>query len=368
MKNNQTQKAGDASHQIQAETIIINNGISEQRARDIFLEMSKATIAENTKEAESIALERIQRLETKCILKIEEVDKVFECFSDPSFQALLKKVQLTAISTERESDYNVLSELLIHRIKNKTNVKKKASISKAVEIIDLIDDDSLLALTVFLAMEQFIPISGNIENGVKVIDNLYSKFDLDSLPKENSWIDNLCILGAITSSSISNLKKYEDYFSEALPGYVCVGIEKNSENHHKAKEMLKSHSLSENLFEDNALIENYIRLSIPNRNSIKKLMINSTINDCGKLVTISKPITKDQIECLEEIFDMYSNDAVLLAKSKDIFYKILDSYPSFCKAKDWWNSIAYGISLTSIGKVIGHTNAKSIDHSLPELD
>lgn len=38
---NQIQKAGDYSQQIQAGTVIIQNGISEERARAIYLEMSK---------------------------------------------------------------------------------------------------------------------------------------------------------------------------------------------------------------------------------------------------------------------------------------------------------------------------------------
>ena len=54
--DNQTQKAGDNSQQNQAKTMIVNNynGISEERARDIFMEMSKRVISENANEASNI--------------------------------------------------------------------------------------------------------------------------------------------------------------------------------------------------------------------------------------------------------------------------------------------------------------------------
>ena len=39
MKNNQEQKAGDNSQQIQAGIVVIKQGIEEKRAREIFMEM-----------------------------------------------------------------------------------------------------------------------------------------------------------------------------------------------------------------------------------------------------------------------------------------------------------------------------------------
>lgn len=364
----QNQKAGDNSQQIQAGTVIIQNGITEQRAREIYSEMSAIAMKENTAEAEAKALDRINKLEAICIPRIEKEDAVFECFSDPAFQVLLKKVQLSAICTERENDYSILSELLVHRIKNKGNVKKKASITKAVEIIDQIDDDSLLALTVFLSMECFTPKSGNIKNGLVAISNLYGKFDLDMLPKDNMWKDNLSILGAITAGSIGSLKKFEDYFSELLSGYVCAGLKKDSEDYNKAFEMLSSCGIGKGIFEDNILLDGYARLSIPTKKAIENIPFNRVENDNGKNYIVKTLINKEQVECLNKIFDMYSKDTALISQTKDAFKNLLHTYPQIHQAIEWWNSISGTIDLTSVGRVIGHTNAKSIDPTLPDLD
>ena len=65
---------------------------------------------------------------------------------------------------------------------------------------------------------------------------------------------------------------------------------------------------------------------------------------------------------------MYSKDNAVLSLAKNNFNKLLNSYAPIHKAIDWWNSIPTSISLTSVGKVIGHTNAKSFDPTIPDLD
>jgi hypothetical protein len=349
--NKQVQKAGDNSQQIQAGVVHIYQGITEQRAHEICLQTAKKVIEENTTGALEIANQRLNAFEGVLIPRIQKIEADFNSFSDPAFQILLKKAQLTAACTERNDDYKILSELLVHRVKNKSNIKKKAIITKAVEILDQIDDDSLLALSVFLTMDSFIPTSGSISKGLKVISDVYEKFDLDMLPNGYDWIDNLSILGALTVSRIEKLRKFEDYFSDTLSGYVCAGIKKDSDDYAKAKEILAEGGIKIDFLVDHELVEGYVRLPLVDKEQINTLILND-----------------DEKDAVGRVFDMYSknSDTIFLAKSK--FVEMLNSYPSINKAMKWWSSIQPAISLTSVGRVIGHANAKSIDPSLPDLD
>lgn len=367
-RNNQSQSAGDNAQQIQAGTINIYQGITEERARELITEMSQKAISENTAEAFEVANQRMEQFANQLIPRIQQIEESFNSFSDPSFQVLLRKAQLTAACTEREDDYKILSELLVHRVKNKANIKKKASISKAMEIVDQIDDDSLLALTVFQSMENFVPTSGNISEGLQAISDLYEKFDLDKLPHDILWVDNLSILGAISVSSFGKLKKFEDYFSTSLPGYVCAGIKKDSDDYTKALEIMSTCGIGEGYFEENILLDGYVRLPVRNQKAIEDLLFDGYINDNGKIILIKLPISKERFECLNTVFDMYSKDEDAITTAKSNFVKILHSYPAIHAAIEWWNSIPMAISLTSVGKVIGHTNAKAIDNTLPDLD
>ena len=56
----------------------------------------------------------------------------------------------------------MLTELLAHRVEKKSDRKTKASISKAVEIVDQIDDDALCGLTVVYAINSWATVAGHI--------------------------------------------------------------------------------------------------------------------------------------------------------------------------------------------------------------
>lgn len=369
MESKQIQKGGDNSQQIQMISPTFNMGIDEKRAREIFTEMSEKAIANNTAQATDIANKRINQFEEKLLPRIRQIEEDFNSFSEPAFQVLLRKAQLTAACTEREDDYKMLSELLVHRVKNKENVKKKASITKAIEILDNIDDDSLCALTIFLAIEEFSPISGNITEGLSVLDNLYSRLHVDDLPNDTLWIDNLSILGAINTVSFGRLKKYEQYMSEILSGYVCVGIKKDSEKYAKAVELLKSNNISENILVDNEFLPDYVRLQIRNKQSIiNDSVVLQEIYTNNHVTVVKIDFSESQKNCLREIYNMYESNSSLMKDVNSCFVEKIDSYSNILKAKKWWNSLGCSIKLTSVGKVIGHTNAKSIDPTIPDLD
>ena len=60
--NKQVQKAGENSKQVQVETLIVNQGISEERVRTIFSEMVPHALEIYTNEAYAIANQRIVRV------------------------------------------------------------------------------------------------------------------------------------------------------------------------------------------------------------------------------------------------------------------------------------------------------------------
>lgn len=369
MNDKQVQKAGADSQQIQAETIVVNNlGITEERARAIYAEMSLKAISDNTAESFEKAKERIEKLEALVIPRVESIDKIFESFSDPAFQVLLRKAQLTATCTEREDDYKILTELLAYRIENRQNIKKKASITKAVEIIDKIDDDSLCAITVLHSMKSIVPQTGLISDGLTALSGLYEKLNLENLPNNNLWIDNLSILGAVTITPFSKLLTFEEYIASMLDGYVCVGIKKNSLEYQSALEKLNECRIDKNILIDNELLDGFVRMPLTKKSDISELcLIEEKIIE-GKLIEVDVSMTESQLKCLSSILNMYSKDVNLQSQVKVAFNNLLDKYEPIKRACNWWNSINVSLSLTSVGKVIAHTNAKSIDNSLPDLD
>ena len=130
----QNQKAGANSQQTQIQNLTIINGIDEKRAREIFSEMYAVAKTDLTSEAINTANERIKNFENVLIPKMEKINGALNAFADPSFQVLLAKANKSAACSNQDSDYELLSQLLIHRVEKRDSRKDKAGINRAVEI------------------------------------------------------------------------------------------------------------------------------------------------------------------------------------------------------------------------------------------
>ncbi len=358
------QKSGDNSQLIQAQTVNNYFGISEDRARQIFQEEAKK-ITVYTREAASTAFERISRLENDFMQNAIKVDGALEAFSDPAFQLLLREAAEKAAATEREEDYALLSQLLICHIQKGNERKKRAGIHRAIKIVDEIDNEALCALTNAFAISNYTPLLGKCRDGLRVLDDLFSKLMYMDLPSGNQWLDHLDVLGAIRISSFGHLKPLQDYYSEKLNGYACIGIQKETQQYNEAKELLSKCRECEYLLVDNECLEGYVRLDLPNKKYVDNIILSypPTINNAVSQL----PRPNDLKDVLHKILSLYSNDIDLMTKVKQNFEKMIEEYVYLFKIKQWWNNIPNSFEITSVGKVLAFTNARRCDSTLPEL-
>lgn len=362
----QTQKAGDNSQQIQANTIIVNTGIEEKRAREIFKEMFDVARRDFSFEAEEIAEERVSKFEDKLMITMQKIEGALNAFADPSFQFLLRSANKTAASTDRVEDYTLLSELLVHRIERKDSRETYSGVSRAVEIVDKISDESLLGLTAAFAAGQYTPTSGSITEGLNVLDDLFRKLHRDTLPMGENWLEQLDILDAARVSSFGGLKKLEDFYAENMSGYCVIGLKKESEEYSKAMTLLKENGLPSNLLIENELISGYVRIPVVSKSKISNIKITYVVE--GKNIEIIQDLTTKQIEVLNKIFDMYAVDSNMQKTVKEHFCEEIEKRKYLNMIKEWWNQIPSAFKITIVGKVLAHSNAKRCDNTLPDLN
>ena len=358
----QVQKAGDNAQQLQ----VVIQGIDEKRVREVFKEMYEIVKKDFSQDAYMLASERVDRFEEKFVPKIMKIEGAMEMFSDPSFQFLLGKAHKTAAATEREADYDMLSELLIHRVKRGENRNKRAGINRAVEILDQVSDDALLGLTVAFVVMNFIPLSGNMSEGLSLMDDLFKKLLYGKLPIGGEWIEHLDLLDAVRISSLQSFKKMEEYYVEVLPGYACAGIKKGTESYDKARELLKKEGIPENILVDNELLEGYVRLPVVDANRISDVVMCMVQIADGHIVPIEKKFSANQQKVLKQIWNLY--DKTMMEEARKAIEKKLDEYSSIKRVKRWWNAITVPFSVTAVGKVLAHANAKRCDEKIPDLD
>lgn len=308
--NKHTQQAGDNSQQMQANniTIINNNGLTEEqvneRVKKVVNELIPVAIKEYTEEARETANERIAKLENFILPRISQVDGMMESFADPAFQRLLVKAEQEAAVSERDADYELLTELLVCHVQKGDDRKNRAGIIKATEIVDMVDNDALCGLTIINTLESIKPAWGNVSEGLAVLNRLYKKLEYMDLPMGIEWLEHLDALGAIRlSSGITTLKKFSEYYPGVLTGYACVGIKKGSEEHKKAVELLSTVNIGRSGLVDNYFLDGYVRLEIVNKNHIDSLKIADSEGVHN--------IRPDEKKIFDDIWNMYEKNSAL---------------------------------------------------------
>lgn len=359
------QKAGDNSQQYQIQQLTIHQGIDEKRAREIYDEKYCIAKKDFTEEALRVANERVKELENRLIRKLEVIKDGFKAFADPSFQLLLVDAQKSAAASERAIDYDLLSELLVHRIEKGNDRHVRTGIHRAVEIIEDISDEALLGLTVVYSVNSFIPIASDIKRALIILDNLFGKIMYTVLPDDEEWIEELDILDAIRISQFSSFKTIKDLYSDRLSGLIDVGICKDSEEYHKVEAILQEQNLPFSLIMvDNPLNPNYVRVNVRDINEVNSLYFVQSINGVNYNIHPSS----EQKNAIKSIFKLYSSDSKIREEINGVFISEWEKHPNLLKLKDWWEKLSCGFSITTVGKVLAHAYVQRCDNTVPPLN
>jgi len=86
------------------------------------------------------------------------------------------------------------------------------------------------------------------------------------------------------------------------------------------------------------------------------------------LSIIKVPLTDAQKNIVKSIYDLYKKDAGIRQQNVNKFMEEWNKQPNLSKLREWWDNINAGIQLTSVGKVLAHSNAQRCDKNLPPLN
>lgn len=352
----QIQKSGNNSQQVQVGTLVL--GIDEKRVREIFDEKISSSIKELSQEASVIAVERIRKLEDSLIEKIIKLECGLKSFADPSFQFSLIEAQRSAAGTERPEDYELLSELLIHRIKKGKNRGERTGIKKAIEIIGDISDDALLALTVTYIVSYIVPDSGDIAEGLNDLDKLIGVFLDAELPVTENWADHLYLLNLVRIEGASQFMDIRTIYTNRMNGYIEPGIKKDTENFERAIKLIADNGMSpKEILVEHIFNTKYVRLNIVNTEELLKE--NSPVSNS------IRSLNNNQIQALKTVFELYESNSKLKEENISSFMNEWDNRNYLLKLRKWWENLKTSFDLTDAGKVLAEANAKRCFPTFP---
>jgi len=367
--NKQSQSAGDNSTQMQATTI--NNyystvsGIDEARARAICKEEYAIARQNWTQEAYVIADQRVHKLEDRLMPMMLAYDNSLSFFGDPAFQMSLRQAQISAATSDRESDYEMLSKLLLHRIEQGNNLNRRLGVCKAIEIVNQVTEEALIGLTIVYVVSKFVPVSSSIIEGLSVLDDLYGKImDGKQLPIDNSWMENLDLLSAIRLGvqNANKFKKLEDYIPLQLKNYMVSGIDENSEEFTQLRNEFERIGFPDNCFMQHGLKPNFVKLAIDD--DLEKIHLILTKDDGTSLVT---PLTEEQKGVMGKALSLLKRDESSDGSLKKLLIEKWNTHTNLRMVMNWWNSLPVYFSITPAGVALANAYAQSKYSNIPSL-
>ena len=359
--NNQIQKAGDGSQQNQAQSMTVNNyGISVAELSEVLLKQGQYVREQCTEIANHIVDERLKEFDKRVMSTFAPDKSLMDSFKEPTFQLLSREAQLSVIASERESDYDLLTQLLVCHVKKGKEIKNRAAIHQAVKIVSEIDNDALCGLTVAHAFWHYFPRAMTCEDSLKILNDMFSKLLYQDLPTGKEWLEHLDILGIVHISSFvpMEMRKIGEYYSLMLSGIICTGLRVGSDDLKKASDLLTESGISTNMLIPNECLDGFYRLSITNEESIDHLRIST-----GKSIV---PLNEKQKQVIKQILRMYSNEPSMKRLAEDRFVQKWNSFETLHKLRLWWEKTPYFV-ITPVGRILAHTNAKRCDPSIPDL-
>lgn len=365
-ENKQKQVACDNSTQMQAGVIqnfITNvNGIDEPRARAICREEYAIAKQDLTSEAVAIADSRVRVLEDKLMPKMVQYDNSLKFFADPSFQVTLRKAQIAAACSERESDYDLLSELLVHRVEQNADRRRRLGIVKAIEVVDQIEDSALIGLSMVYAVSKFWPTSVVLSEGLNVLNLLYGRImDGRQLPEGVTWEEHLDLLSAvrIQEQDLHHFKKLEEYIPERMKVYFEEGIQEDSDEYKSLKERFDRAHLPDNSFVPHPLIPGYLFLATP-----RKVENIEIVKPFGQ-ATLRIQLNEEQKNLLKEAISLACKEGAGNQMLVSAFWQEWDKYEHLSVVRKWWNSLTMSFSFTPVGVALANAYIHGKDPSVP---
>lgn len=360
----QNQTAGDGSTQIQAEYLVNINGIDEKRAREIYREEYAISRQSWTEEASEIADSRVRLFEDRLMPKMIQYDNSLKFFADPAFQFTLRKAQIAAASSERDDDYNLLSELLVNRVEQRFNRERSLGVVKAIEVVDQIDEKALIGLALVYAFSKYTPVSRRLSDGLKTLNHFYDEIVSNMyLPQGYPWIEHLELLLAIRikDKDLHHFKKSDDYLPKQFSMYLEKGIQADSVEYHKLQERFGQVGLNCSCFVPHPLKDGFLYWGAE-----RKVDRIRFVRNVGGAI-VKEPLNYEQKAVVQDAISLACKDGCNDQELRNAFLKEWDKYEHLAKVRKWWDSLDGAFEITPVGVALSNAYIHGKDPSVPWL-
>lgn len=129
--------------------------------------------------------------------------------------------------------------------------------------------------------------------------------------------------------------------------------------------LLREAQLPFDLLVPHELNEGFMRLNVRDKESISGVELYTVHN---MQVVGKRKVSIQEVDALNQVWDLYSTDAQLTENVKKAFMEKWDTYKPLRLIRIWWESIPHSFTITPIGKALAHANAQRYNNGVPDIN
>ncbi len=327
------QNSGDNSTNLQAENIVINQGITTTEARDIALDIYKSNFMKLSEEAATIALLRVESFTDKFIKKTFE-ENVNDKFQSPGLQYALFNAQRECAKSGDKNIEDILSNILVDRAREDVRGLKQIALEESITIIPKLTDKQMNILTLnYLSNESYF--FANSINNLKIFLSKWVLPFKEEIEYNSADLKHIEFTGCINGISTSSVK----------------GAPQNNIRKVYAGLFSKGFTLDE-YTKDLGSDEKYIKLLIKCLHDAEKYQLNAM--STSNLGSLYKDVEYDSDE--KKIIMEYFRRNIMTSEEIKLFFIELEQDIEFIF--DLKNTQIFKLELTPVGAAIALANFK----------
>jgi hypothetical protein len=333
----QKQEGGDNSSNLQARSIVINQGISYSDAKEIALDVYRANFLQLSSEASSIAVARAEQLTDQFLKKLQaEKPEGVASMRDPGMQIALFSAQKEYAKSGDKDMEGLLVDILVNRASQTDRNIRQIVLDEALVVAPKLTIEQLVAVTLNFTLSklQFPSIRSLHEFNIFVLDCSILPF-ADFPAGINSCVDHLVYAGCASKLDLYTLTPPEDHFRMNYPAFFSKGFTRDA---------------YDSAFKGEPPCPGFIMPALHNRQLFQFQFMNDGLlrRNCAAN-NLSTEIT-------DALSSLFSSSAMSGEETKAY---LIRQRPKFAKVMDIWKETGVSkFNLTTVGIAISHANLR----------
>jgi len=334
--NKQSQKGGNHSINIQAESLIVEARLTYKDVRDIALDVFKQNFHQLVGVAKETAAQRAEEITDNFLKTLQERNpEGIRSAEDPDFQYALFTAQREYARAGDTDLADILVDILVERSKESARSLQSIVLNESLNVAPKLTSDQMTVLSLVFTLRYTKYLKMNSTQALKdYIRTRIAPF-INDLPNKESAYQHLEFVGCcniqVTQISVENIfnRNYPVLFSN---GFTLEALKEKIGDSQYPGELVIPCMHDSKMFQINAIDEEVFR----------KLAADRSVSD----------------DITNKFLELHQKSMMNQTKIKEYLESLDSVMPDFLKR--WDDSSLKHITLTSVGIAIGHANVRRV--------